>query len=335
MLIPAPRVTFDSRWCGQNGIGRFAYELQNRIDFHKTLSTNWSPTSIISPIVATAASIIDRIENLYIPGYVPLLGRKTPYSFTIHDLNHIDTPFNSSIAKNLFYRSIIKPATKNCRYIFTVSGYSKSRIVDWSDCPPEKVIVVGNGVSEVFTPNTEAAQFDAPFIFCCSNRKGHKNESRLLKAFKSSGLHKEVFLVLSGFPNEEITAELISLGLEKSVIFSGQTSESQLASLYAGAIFTVFPSLYEGFGLPVIESMACGTPVITSNLTSMPEIGGSAAIYVDPYDIDSIGDAMQKLLGDHELRKNMRDRGIIQSSKFSWDNTAQIVAKYLNQSSDF
>jgi glycosyltransferase involved in cell wall biosynthesis len=113
------------------------------------------------------------------------------------------------------------------------------------------------------------------------------------------------------------------LGLENHVHFMGFVPEDELPALYNGADLFVFPSLYEGFGLPVLEAMACGTPVITSNVSSLPEVAGNAALLVDPYNVDELADAMRRILSDPALAADLRARGLERAQQFSWERTAQ------------
>ena len=168
------------------------------------------------------------------------------------------------------------------------------------------------------------------YFFCCSNRRGHKNEARLLHAFANSKLGKDFKLVLSGNADKKISETIRSLKISDQIVFTGKVSEVALASWYKGAIATIFPSIYEGFGLPIIESMASGTPVIASNITSLPEVGGDAAYYFDPYDLNSISDAMSKIVHDENLRQMMRIKGLDQARTFSWDKTSELVGKALD-----
>ena len=164
-----------------------------------------------------------------------------------------------------------------------------------------------------------------PYIYCCSNRKGHKNEFRLLQAFKLTHFVNDLKLVFSGEPKEKADKKLNSMGLGGKVLYTGKISDEMMASWYRGAVATVFPSLYEGFGLPVIESMACGTPVIASNTTSLPEAGGDAAYYVDPMEPESIAEGIRRILHDEALLREMREKGLKRASLFTWDRTAKLV----------
>lgn len=323
-------IIFDARWNGSHGIGRFAQEVSSRLKFKSQYTSKNNPAGLFSALELGFWSAKSKERAIFSPSYVPPLPTSLPFVFTIHDLNHIDVPHNSSLLKRIYYQLIILPAVKKSHKVLTVSEFSKKRIIDWSGCAPEKVIVVGNGVSSAFNDAVTPSKPGYSYLFCCSNRKGHKNEARLLEAFKTSKLHKTMKLVFTGKPDEATIKTIKLLELANSVIFTGQASESELASWYKGAIATVFPSLYEGFGLPLIESMACGTPVIASNTTSLPEVGGDAGYYIDPLNIESIAAGMTTVVHDESLQKSMRLKGLSRSKLFTWDRTAQLVEDALH-----
>lgn len=324
-------IAFDSRWIGQHGIGRFATELQDRLNFTCLFTDPAHPSSFASSIRLGRWLASSGAKALYSPGYIPPSASRLPFVFTIHDLNHLDVEHNSSVLKKLYYQLIIRPAVHRAAQVLTVSEFSRQRIIDWADCRPEQVSVVGNGVSDAFHTGVLPRQPGFAYFFCCSNRKGHKNEPRLIRAFRHSGLYRDSKLVFTGSATMELQRLIHREGLERRVLFTGQLSENELASWYRGAIATVFPSLYEGFGLPVAESMACGTPVITSRTSSMPEVGAGAALYVDPTDTENIATAMLAVAGSEELSRTLSAKGLIQARNYTWDRTADLVSQALER----
>lgn len=314
---PTYNIEYDARWEGSHGIGRFSREVKARIKFEEKF--------------VRAKDVPFAKRALFSPGYRPPLFSNRPFVFTIHDMNHIDLNFNSSWLKRWYYGTVIRKGVKDCFRVLTVSRFSKSRIVEWFGCDSEKVIVVGNGVSEIFFRNQIFKKRGKPFFLCVSNRKGHKNENALLRSFSVSQLSHNHELWFTGCSTAEMRGLIQELGLAGSVHFTGMLSEDQLAAWYKGALALVFPSLYEGFGLPVVESMASGTPVITSNTTSLPEVGGDAALYVDPTSHEQISDAMIRVSSDSLLRQEMREMGLKQAGKFSWDTTAKKVEDVLRE----
>lgn len=320
---------YDARWIGLHGIGRFASEIAKRHHFGLQFTGRGNPAGMFSAFELGRWLKRTGAKGLYSPGYIPPIGSNIPYVFTIHDLNHLDVSHNSSMAKRLFYRTVILPGVHRAYRIVTVSEYAKKRIIAWSGCAPDKVMVSCNGVSEVFREDVKPAMPGYHYIFCCSNRKGHKNEVRLLEAFRLSALYNELKLVFTGEVDSNIAFRINKLNLNNAVVFTGKISEAELACWYSGAIATVFPSLYEGFGLPVIESMACGTPVVTSNITSLPEVGGDASIYVNPYSVESIASGIKQVVGDNALRNRMKEKGMQRASLFTWDRATENVQKAL------
>lgn len=318
-------VIFDSRWTGSNGIGRFSKEIAERLNFTKLYADKKNPAGFLSTFRLGLWTTSNTGGYIFSPSYIPPTPSKLPFTFTIHDLNHIDVPHNSSLLKRIYYRLIILPAVHRSHSVLTVSEFSKNRIVDWSGCRPDKVKVVGNGVSSAFNQSAIPIKPGYKYIFCCSNRKGHKNEIRLLQAFKASNLHNAIKLVFTGASDRKTTKTIQELELGNAVIYTGKISEVELASWYRGAIATIFPSLYEGFGLPIIESMACGTPVVASNTTSLPEVGGNAGYYVDPLSIQSISAGIKHVVENENLRNEMRQKGLVRTNLFTWDRTANLV----------
>ncbi len=266
-----------------------------------------------------------RGDWLLSPGYNAPLVTHRPYVFAIHDLNHIDRSDNSSIFKRIYYRLILRRLCHRARAVLTVSEFSKQRIIEWFNLDPARVFNVGNGVSASFTPDGPHYELSSDYALCVSNRRGHKNEKGLLQAFARSELPSDFKLVLTGESTVELKELAHSLGIANRLVFSGQVSESELGALYRGASFLVFPSLYEGFGLPIVEAFACGTPVITSNVTSMPEIAGDGALLVNPYDLDEIARSMERLHNSAELRSSLVKRGFGRVAAFSWDTVVSRI----------
>jgi glycosyltransferase involved in cell wall biosynthesis len=151
-----------------------------------------------------------------------------------------------------------------------------------------------------------------------------------VEAFARSGIvSAAVRLVFTGRSTAELAASISKHGLTDNVHFTGPVEESKFPSLYRGAAALLFPSLYEGFGLPIVEAMACGTPVITSNVTAMPEVAGDAALLVAPTSIAEIATAIQKVIADESLRAQLRAKGLVRAARFSWAKTVDTVREIL------
>ena len=218
---------------------------------------------------------------------------------------------------------------KQAEAIFTVSEFSKSRIAEWGKVPHEKIVVVGNGVSQSFAPEGDRWEgTDRPYFLYVGNHKPHKNTRGLIEAFGHSGAHKEIDLLLTGFPTPELEALVTSLSLEDSVKFLGMVDENSLAALYRGTHALLMPSWYEGFGLPLVEAMASGAPVLSSNRSSLPEIGGDAVHYFDPGEPDSLVEGLRNV-GAQERSNALRDKGLERAKTFDWDHVATRIRSEL------
>lgn len=316
---------FDSRWIGQHGIGRFARELHARLAVNDLAASGrpMSPTDTLH--LSAITKKYNKNDWLLSPGYNAPLISNIPYVFSIHDLNHIDRPDNSSLLKRLYYNLILRRLCQRSRAILTVSEYSRERIAEWSGVQPYRIFNVGNGVSKNFSPEGRRYELDGGYLLCVSNRRGHKNETGMVQAFARARLPGNTKLVFTGEASPNLLELAENLEIANRLVFTGKVSEDDLAALYRGALFLVFPSFYEGFGLPIIEAFASGTPVITSNVTSMPEIAGDAALLVDPNDVNDIATAIEKLYDSEELRTELIQRGFKRVANFTWDAVADRV----------
>ncbi|HET7217206.1 MAG TPA: glycosyltransferase family 1 protein [Vicinamibacterales bacterium] len=284
----------------------------------------------------------ERADLFHTPHYV--LPPLTPCRsvVTIHDCIHLRFP--QYLPNRLGYayaRSFLWTATHRSSRVITVSEASKRDILEYFNVPPEKIDVIYNGIDERFgtaPPDEDVVrvreryQLDGPFILYAGNIKPHKNLGRLIEAFHilrgTSPEFEGVKLLIIG---DEI-AKYASLRhavhrckLHKHVRFFGFVPATTLAILYRLAAVFVFPSLYEGFGLPPLEAMASGTPVITSNVSSLPEVVGDAAVLIDPLQPEAIADALRRVLSDSALRDELRQRGLARARDFSWERSIRRV----------
>lgn len=318
------RVLFDTRWIGEHGIGRFANEIYKGADLFDKIDISGNPASKFD-FINLSFHLFRKKTLFFTPGYNSPLFGLSKCVITIHDLNHVDIGYNSSILKKIYYSLILKRACKKCAKIFTVSDFSKRRIVDWSGVSAKKVVVVGNGISQDFHMNVMPHIESKPYILMVSNRKLHKNEERAIRAYSNSSAINTCKLLITGFIDEKLNGLLKELNILDNVVFLGRLSDQKLASIYKGSLFLLFPSLYEGFGLPVIEAMACGTPVLTSNSTSLGEIAGNAALLVDPTNMNEITSAIEQLIDDEILRKDLIQKGLERAKCYSWGHTVSLV----------
>jgi glycosyltransferase involved in cell wall biosynthesis len=263
------------------------------------------------------------------PGYNSPIGWPKPFVFTLHDLNHLCVRDNSNILKRAYYKYVIRPACHRAAFILTVSEYSKREIAAWAKIKEDRIINVGNGVGSPFTVTGRKYEPGYPYLLYVGSRKPHKNLSRLLDAYSISGIRRDVRLVLSGIPDAHLSGEIERRGLSGDVVFVDSDADRDLSDVYRGALALVFPSLYEGFGLPPLEAMACGIPVLTSKVCSLPEVVGDAGVLVDPLDVGAIADGICRLVQDSDLRTELRLRGLLRAKEFSWDKTACRIQEVL------
>jgi len=212
-----------------------------------------------------------------------------------------------------------------------VSRYTKQDILAWTGVPDEHVVVVGNGVGAAFCPEGRRHAPGYPYLLYASNRKPHKNLPRLLQGLARSGLQRDVRLVLTGAPEAGLSQQITALKLHDRVVYAGQLSDADLVAYYRGALALVCPSLYEGFGLPPLEAMACGTPVVSSNLSALPEVVGDAAVLVDPYNVEAIAWGIRCVVEDSALRQTLYHRGLARAKRFTWEQTAAQVWQVLQE----
>lgn len=324
-------VLYDARWVGKHGIGRFADELQQRLPYVTPFGASRRPWHPMDPAFLGAALWTIRPRVFFSPGYNSPIGWPHPFVFTLHDLHHLRVPADSSRAKRAYYKYVIRPACHKAVAVLTVSDFSRSEILEWSGLAPDRVIVVGCAVGPPFGSCGDKYAPGYPYLLYVGSRKPHKNLPRLLQAFAISGTQKGVRLILSGHADAQLLREIARLGLEKAVEFADVCDDTDLARLYRGGVGLLFPSLYEGFGLPPLEAMACGLPVLTSNVCSLPEVAGDAAILVEPLDVEAIAGGICRLVDDRELRARLIQNGLQQAARYSWDETARKTWQVLQQ----
>lgn len=330
-LIRAISILVDTRWIGAHGIGRFAHEVTNRLQNVISLPCSLAPYPFHRLDIPWISWLLLRYRpSVYFsPGFNPPIWSPVPFVFTIHDLIFLHFPEEASSLMQPYFNWVVKSAARRAYRVLTVSEFSKREIVKWANLPEEKVVVVSNGVGAEFTPDGSRHDPGYPYLLYVGNRCPHKNLARMLLAFSLVKM-TETRLVLSGNPDREIMSQIEDLNLADRVVFTGFIPDAELPGYYRGAIGSIFVSLYEGFGLPPLEAMACGIPVLTSNVSSLPEVVGDAAILVNPLDVDEIARGMEQIINDRNLRADLSLRGIEQAKKFSWDRTAQLTQAILD-----
>ena len=296
----------------------------HRLPGFSSIGLSAPPSRALDPIFLEKYLRSVRPECFFSPGYNAPLSSEVPFAFCLHDLNHlaIDEPFGD--LKRLYYARIVRPAVLRAAVVFTVSEFSRREICDWAKIAPDRIVNVSNGVSQAFCPSGASYPAENYFVHIGGARP-HKNLRRVMMALANSSRLREIRLVSIGDTRKEIMRLASEFKLTDRTICLQHLSDESLAAIYRGALGLVFPSLREGFGLPIVEAMACGCPVITSQHSSMPEISGSAAILVNPNEVDEIGHQMECIAGDPILRQKLSDLGRLRSSFFSWDKTASAI----------
>jgi len=327
-------ILIDDRWFGDTGIGRYAREIIERkpaCNRVSCLNRNWKISNPLSPWLLGAAANSSGADLFWSPGFMPPAGSGIPYVVTIHDLIHLH--YGTSLHR-LFYNQIIRRLLRNAAAVLTVSNYSREEILEWSGLTPGLVSVVPLAVDPAFCAGGAAYAPGYPYILYVGNRRIYKNITRLIEAFALGCRNPEIRLVLSGAENPELLALAKRLGIAARVVFLGRIEEEALPALYRGALATVYVSLYEGFGLPPLESIACGTPVVTSNTTSLPEVVGDAALLVDPLNLDAIAEGLMRITEDSALRGELVRKGLERVKLFSWDACARKTWDLLQQAAE-
>jgi len=315
----------DQRWIGNHGIGRFAKHVLGGLEYRPVPLKSHPAASLDSWFLSGALRKSNADDLFFSPGYNTPLFCPSPFVFTIHDLGHIYCPENSSPMIRLYYASIMKRACHRAAKILTVSEFTRTQIIEWSEVSPDKVFNVGCGVDAAYHPSGGTYELPFTYLLCVSNRKRHKNEFRVVEAFAKSDIDRRMHLVFTAGPTADLSRLIERLQLRERVNFVGLVPEAELPSLYRGAKALIFPSLYEGFALPVLEAMACGTPVVTSNVAAMPEVAADAAVLVDPTSVDQIARATEEIVSDDSLRTQLLDKGRKRAKQFSWTNTVDSV----------
>ena len=292
----------------------------------------------------------EELDLVHFPHWNVPLNLKTPFVVTIHDLIMLEQPRSAKattrnplvyLLKRLGYHAVLKHAIKKSKKIIAVSNYTKRSIQKhFSHVSPEKIDVVYEGVTTFAETSLSTDQKDPtipqPYFLYVGNAYPHKNLISLLHAFSFfHQTHPEVHLVLAGREDifyKRLKQEVQELDLPEDIVkFVMSPSDAELHILYKSASLYLFPSLEEGFGLPPLEAMQAGVPVAASNTSSLPEILGEAAIYFSPHDIEDMIRAMESILSDESLRKQLIARGQERVKKYSWkDMATNIMNGYAN-----
>jgi glycosyltransferase involved in cell wall biosynthesis len=331
------RIYADLRWPDKTGIGVVKSELLKRVPKRYAVQPLSVSTRIGSPWSTFAlAFALNRERGLepglfWSPGFIPPATAAMPVVVTVHDLLHLHFYSRFHVA---YYNLVFRPLYRKCRAIICDSDFSRDEFLEWSGFPPDRCFTVHLGVSAAFGTAVldSPSPFDFQYVFYPGNRRAYKNIARLLKGYSQSRLPRNgVKIVFTGQPDPVTAGEAATLGIGDYLIFTGFVDEAALVQLYRNALIVAFVSLYEGFGLPIVEGMAAGVPVLTSNTSSMAEIAGNAALVIDPYSVDAISAGLEVLAFDSDARQEYIRRGGERVRRFDWDLAAAKVWTIFDQ----
>lgn len=269
-------------------------------------------------------------------GYLPLSNNKIPSVAVFHDLNFEHYPEDIPWLERKYYRHFFPKYARHAGRIATVSEFSKSDIIKQYGIDDTKIDVTYNGANEAFRPIDEKEKQKLrdkytegnPYFVFIGSLHPRKNLVNLFRAFDRFRKNTEnpVKLLIIGekkWWTSRIEETYSNMEYKDQVCFSGRLSAAELHNALASALALTYVSYFEGFGIPIVEAFRCDVPVITSNVTSMPEIAGDAALLTDPFDIDDIANAMQKIYVDDKLRDSLIEKGRIRREKFTWQKSAE------------
>lgn len=299
------------------------------------LAALWHRARVPLPIEA----FIGAVDVFYSPDFLlpPTFAKRK--LVTVHDLSYVRVPECFPQPLLNYLNRAVPPSIARASLIFADAASTQRDLSDVYRVPPEKIRVLYSGVDARFRPDVSDASKirvreltrGKPYLLSVSTIQPRKNYVRLIDAFSRIS-NSELQLVICGARGwmfEQVFETINRLNLNHRVILPDFVSDDDLPALYAGATLFVYPSLYEGFGLPVAEAMACGAPVVSSNASSLPEVGGDAVLYFDPRDVDAMAETICRALNDESLRNDLRARGIAQAKKFSWEKAAGELKEYL------
>jgi glycosyltransferase involved in cell wall biosynthesis len=308
------------------------------------------PTPLVRVPVFLAYELFRRpVDVLHVQYTAPPFCR-VPVIATIHDLAFERMPETFTRRGSFQLKLTVRRTAKKAARVATVSEYSRQDLLNIYKLPSEKVVVTYNGIETHFTPH-QAAPDEAErirgrygiardYLLAVGSLQPRKNLVRLIRAYAKLRGERQDFghqLVIVGrklWLAHEIFDEVKKQRWAEDVILTGYVADEDLPALYRAAGAFVYPSLFEGFGLPPLEAMACGTPVVTSNVSSLPEVTEDAALLIDPNDESALANALIEIVGNTRLRAELREKGIAQAGKFTWREAAEKTLRLYQESFD-
>jgi glycosyltransferase involved in cell wall biosynthesis len=318
------RVCFDKRWPRTSGIGRVmeamvrhapdSVELAD-IAPRRRLGSSFAPLDLTLAILRHQGAAI-----FWNPGFVPPLTHSIPSVVTVHDLTHL---YYYGRARRLYYNSVFRPLYRRCEAIICVSEFTRNEFLEWSRIEHDRVHVVRNDVDPIFTRSRDALVTGGEYILFPGNRRNYKNIGRLVQAYARSSLPKrKIDLALTGAPDDVLIERARRFDIMARLRFLGVVPDEDMPRVYRGALAVAFVSLSEGFGMPILEGFASEVPVVTSNISAMPEVAGGAAMLVEPTSVDAIAAALDAVTTDSTLRERLVTAGLSRLADFSWKRSA-------------
>lgn len=299
---------------------------------HPAARIAWEQT--VLPVLARRG----RWDLLHSPVNVAPLIPAVPSVVTVHDLAFLVEPDTMPAGRRRYLTALTAHSVRRAARVIAVSAATRRDLERWFNVSPERVTVTPLATGPRFHPPDEADllgfrrgnAIDRPYILSVGTREPRKNGALLVRAFAALSReipHDLVMVGPAGWLGEELDQTLGALGpaVRERVRLTGFVADDDLPLWYGAADAFAYPARYEGFGLPVLEAMACGVPVVTSNVSSLPEVAGDAALLVDPDDAGALADALRQIVTDPVFADALRARGIARASAFSWAKTARLT----------
>jgi glycosyltransferase involved in cell wall biosynthesis len=296
------------------------------------------------PLTLSAELRRNRVDVLHVQFTAPPFS-PCPVVVSIHDLSFEHLPQTFKRRSRMQLRMTVRRSARNAAQVIALSEHARMDLINTYDLIPEKVNVVPLAAPAAFAPVRDDNELqrvrqtygiDGDYILSVGSIQPRKNLRRLIEAYSvlrhaqpECKLPQLVLVGKNAWLYDETLRALKYTDVGASILLTGYVPESDLPALYSGALCFIYPSYYEGFGLPPLEAMKCGAPVIVGNRTSLPEVVGDAALMIDPFDVDAIAGAIQKMITDSEFRSELRVKGLERAKDFDWKETArQTLAVY-------
>ncbi len=298
-----------------------------KIPVHVNRSGKYSVSELFS--VAFQVNTLP-VDLFHAPHYTLPYGLRLPSVVTIHDLIHLRFPEYFSVRQRSYARIVMGHACRAAKAVIVDAEFTKGEILRTFDIAPEHIHVIPLGVAPAFKPAASAEEgraelvsmgFEEPYVLYVGGLKPHKNVATLLKAFAQFRHRDAARLVISGenlWVQDSLTKLSEDLGIKRRILSIPMNSQ-RLIRLYQGATVVVIPSLYEGFGLPIVEAMACGAPVIGARAASIPEVMGEGGMLFDPQSVDELARLMERVFEDSHLQQMQREYGLLNAARYSWE----------------